>query len=133
MIKSRIKERRGATAVEFALTLPVLIIFMFATYEFGRANMMLHTAEAAAYEAARVGIIPNKTAAEVIDACEGVLATAGIRNARILVTPRNLENPTETVRVEVFFRYQDNSVMFPFFMDDDARVQKSCEMTREGL
>ena len=127
------RNRRGASAVEFALTLPALLMILFASYEFSRANMMLHTAEAAAYEGARVGIIPGATANEVRQAAQDVLGTAGIRNSQIVVVPANLDTDTETVSVTISFEYGDNSTMFQLFMDENAEVEKTCEMAREDI
>ena len=67
--------RLGATAVEFALTLPILFLLLFACYEMGRANMLAHATESAAYEAARVGIVPGVTPDEISNAAEYVLAS----------------------------------------------------------
>jgi Flp pilus assembly protein TadG len=39
------KHRRGATAVEFALTAPVFILFLMAAFEFGWLNVVRHTAD----------------------------------------------------------------------------------------
>ena len=62
--KKRAPRRQGAAVIEMALTLPVLFLLLFACYEFGRANMIRHTAQGAAYEAARVAIVPGATRAE---------------------------------------------------------------------
>lgn len=124
--------RRGATAVELALTLPILFMFMFTTYEFGRANMMIHTVEAAAYEGARVGIIPGASTAESEQAARSVLGTAGIREATVSITPDDLATDSETISVEISFRYRDNSIIAPLFMGDGVVVRR-CEMSREKL
>jgi len=38
------------TAVEFALVLPILLIFVFGEFEFARVNMLRNTMENAAFE-----------------------------------------------------------------------------------
>lgn len=131
-IQNKKSRRRGVTAVEMALTLPILFLFLFATYELGRANMMMHTVEAACYEGCRVGIIPGALTDESEDAAQAVLATAGIRNADIRITPTNLSTDSETVSVEISFRFKDNSIIAPLFMGDRA-ISRICEMTRERL
>jgi hypothetical protein len=45
-------QRKGAAAVELAVTFPILMLVLFALFELTRANMMIHTAEAAAYDCA---------------------------------------------------------------------------------
>ena len=49
----RFPGRRGAAAVEFAMTVPILFMLLFAALELGRMNMIRQTANNAAYEAAR--------------------------------------------------------------------------------
>ena len=51
--------RRGATTVEFAMTAPVLFLFLFAAMEFSRYNMVSQTATNAAFEGARQCIVPG--------------------------------------------------------------------------
>ena len=51
--------RRGAVAVEFAITVPFLFLILFGSIEFSRANMLRQTVSQAAYEAARRGDIPT--------------------------------------------------------------------------
>lgn len=127
---NRKSNRRGVTAVEMALTLPILFLFMFATYELSRANMMMHTVEAACYEGCRVGIIPGAQTQESIDASQSVLGTAGIRNANIVVTPDDLADDSETLSVQITFNFKDNYLLAPLFMGD-REVTRICEMTRE--
>lgn len=124
------QNRRGVTAVEFAMTLPVLFLFLFATYELGRANMMVHTAEAAAYEGARLGIIPGAQVAESVAATEAVLATAGIRNANVAVQIDSLDLVNPVVSVDVSFKYSDNSFIPPALMGNGT-LTKTCVLSRE--
>ena len=46
----RLRTRRGASTVELALVLPIFFTLLFTAYEFGRANLMRHGAESAAYD-----------------------------------------------------------------------------------
>ena len=133
MLFKKSKQRRGVTAVEFALTVPILFTFLFATYEFGRANMMRHTAEAACYEGVRVAIVPGATADEVITAVESILITSGITDAQIDVTPANLDTESPTISVSISFRYQDNMLISPAFLGDGATVESACQLSREVL
>ena len=127
MLLKKSKQRRGVTAVEFALTVPILFAFLFATYEFGRANMMRHTAEAACYEGCRVAIVPGATAAEAI------LETAGITDAQVNVTPATPQPDSPTVSVNITMRFQDNMLIFPTFLGEGASVDRTCELSREVL
>ena len=57
--KNNGRRRVGALAVEVAMCLPILLMVLFGCYEVARANMLVHATESAAYEGARVGIIPG--------------------------------------------------------------------------
>jgi Flp pilus assembly protein TadG len=125
-------ERRGATTVEMALTLPILFLLLFGGYELSRANMIMHTCEAAAYEGARVGIVPGATAAQAQTAAEGVLRTTGIKNATIEVNPSNLANASETIAVTIEVAFADNTLLAPLFVGD-LRLVRTCELLRESF
>ncbi len=53
---SRARTRRGATTVEFAITVPILFAVVFTAFEFSRMNVIRHTAVNAAYEG-RVAVL----------------------------------------------------------------------------
>lgn len=125
-------QRTGAAAVEFALTFPALLLLVFGSYELCRANMMMQTTEAAAYEGTRVAIVPGSTAAEAENAARQILGTAGIRNANVVVSPSNLGTETETVSVEIAVDFQDNFFLASIFMSNEPFVRK-CELVREDV
>src|SRR3954452_2358003 len=87
--------RTGAVAVEFALTAPIFFVFLLAAFEFGWLNVIRHTADNAAYEAARTIIVPGATADEAIAKAQGLLNVVGARGAKIDITPANVTNATK--------------------------------------
>ena len=126
------QQRRGATAVEVAICLPLLFIFLFGAYELSRCNMLLHAAESAAYEGARVGIVPGSTKEKIENAVSFVLSSVGATNFNVTVTPDVIQSDTEKVRVEVELDVQKNTSMPQFFVDE-MRLRGECELTREVL
>lgn len=96
-----LQPRRGAVAVEMALTLPILLLLLFAVIEIGRANMVRHAAESAAYEGARAGILPGATAEEARDAARRILDTVGVTNFQMTVTPDPISGNAEQVEVSI--------------------------------
>ena len=65
-------DQSGASAVEFALILPLLVLFLFGIIQFGLAFSRAQGMEAAAREGARVASLgPRTDAAEVIGVAEG--------------------------------------------------------------
>ncbi|TFV66048.1 UNVERIFIED_ORG: pilus assembly protein [Bacillus sp. AZ43] len=76
-MKDRIREERGATAVEFALIVPLLIVLVIGIAEFGRAFQVQGTLSAAAREGVRLMALQNDPAA----------ARAAVRNAAASLNP----------------------------------------------
>lgn len=81
---------QGIAAAEFALVLPVLLLLLFGTIEFG---MMMYGREVvtnAAREAARAGIVqgPNKPDAAALETiAEGYVSGTGINPDHVEFTP----------------------------------------------
>lgn len=130
MMKRNSLARRGAVAVEMALTLPLLILLMLASFELAKANFLRHAARAAAYEGARVGILPGATPAKVEEAAQFVMRTMGSRHAQITTTPANLNPSVTRVRVEVTVDTQQDMLFTPYFFRN-VTFQGSCELSRE--
>src|SRR5882724_11725207 len=82
--------RTGAVAVEFAITAPIFFLFLLAAFEFGWLNVMRHTADNAAYEAARSVMVPGASAAEATAKATSVLNVVGARGAKINITPSTI-------------------------------------------
>lgn len=76
----RIRKRRGAAAIEFALCLPVLTLVLGGSVDFGRVVSTHHTLQRVARDAARVGgaitTDSDNYAAEAADIEAGALAYA---------------------------------------------------------
>ena len=130
-IRRRAKQRRGVVATEFAITLPVLLLFFFAAFEVARFSMLIHTVENAAYEGARTGIIPGASATNVEAEAARILGTLGVRNATITITPSTIEDDTESVTVDIRVPFGPNSFA-PSILFGDAVVQRDLTMIREG-
>jgi Flp pilus assembly protein TadG len=76
-MKEQMRDERGATAVEFAFILPLLIVLILGIAEFGRAFQVSGTLSAAAREGVRVMALQNDPAA----------ARAAVRNAATSLDP----------------------------------------------
>ena len=124
--------RRGVTTVEVAFCLPLLFLFLFASFELASANMLQHACESAAYEGARAGIVPGATAEKIEDSVRFVMASVGAANFDVRVSPKNIKADTAKVLVEVECDLRDNSIMSQLFIKD-LKLFGTCEMTREVL
>lgn len=107
--------RRGATVVEFAITAPVFIIFLMAAFEFGWLNVVRHTADNAAYEAARTAMVPGATAAEAQAKADQLLNIVGTRGAIVSVSPNPLTSTTDAVTVDIQIPMNQNGLIVPRF------------------
>ncbi len=85
---NRLRDERGASAVEFAFVLPLLVLLVLGIAEFGHAFRVQGTLSAAAREGVRVMALQNDPAAArtaVRDAATTL--DPGITDAQITITP----------------------------------------------
>lgn len=132
MFRKLKKRSQGTITVEVALCLPVLLAILMGSYELARANMMLHSTESAAYEGARVGIIPGATPESVRAAVGGVLNSVGVRKFDIAITPEVITNQTIDIEVLVTVPLRENLALPTFFIQDPT-FQGTCTLQREVL
>jgi len=104
-VRDRLRHERGATAVEFAMIVPILLVLVLGIAEFGHAFQVQGTLSAAAREGARVMALQNDQAAAraAVRSAAPTLDPA-ITNAQIVVTPAACPTTTTgaaTVRVTV--------------------------------
>ena len=124
------RNRTGVLAVEVAICLPLLLMVLFVCYEMSRANMILHATESAAYEGARVGIVPGATPEQVRAAAEGILRSVGISEFTIEVSPSVIKNDTPLIEVTVRVPFEKNTSIPARFVNN-ANFKGVCKLTRE--
>ncbi len=101
--------------MEFAITAPVFFLFLLAAFEFGWMNVIRHTADNAAYEAARTVMVPGATAAEATTKATNLLNTIGARGAVVSITPAVLAPETDQVTVDIRIPMNRNGLILPRF------------------
>lgn len=101
--------------MEFAITAPVFFLFLLAAFEFGWMNVVRHTADNAAYEAARTVMVPGATAAEARTKATNLLNTIGARGAVVNITPAVLTADTDNVTVNISIPMNRNGLIVPRF------------------
>jgi Flp pilus assembly protein TadG len=109
------RNRRGAAAVEFAITAPIFFLFLLAAFEFGWMNVLRHTADNAAYEAARAAMVPGATAADATTKANSILKIVRARNAKVTITPSVITTSTKSVTVDVDIPMSSNALVLPRF------------------
>ena len=123
-------DRNGVLTVEVALCLPLLILLLFGCYELTRTSMILHATQSAAYEGARVGIVPGATPEQINDAAGFVLRTMGVSNFQIETIPAVIERDTEFVEVIVTVSVSEN-LSLPRLFVEDPTFTGTCVLSRE--
>lgn len=67
-------QRRGTTAVEVAVTLPVFGVIMMGLMECAHAMMIVHSLDSAARQSARYGSVDGISSAQVIAKAQAIMA-----------------------------------------------------------
>jgi Flp pilus assembly protein TadG len=123
------RERRGVAVVEFALTAPIFFLFVLAAFEFGWMNVLRHTADNAAYEAARAAMVPGATAADATAKANSILGAVRTRNAKVTITPSVITPSTTEVTVDVDVPMGSNSLVLPRFTSQATLHSESTPRT----
>ena len=105
----RLRGERGAVAVEFALVVPLLLIFLFSIVSVSRAFQVQATLSGAAREAARAMAIQNsqsaaKSAAVFAASTSDVPLAAG--NVSISPSTCTGAAPNTNIRVTITYQFQ---------------------------
>lgn len=111
----RARRRSGAVVTEFAICVPVLLLFFFASLEFSRVNMIRQSVENAVYEGCRRGIVPGATAQNCIDSAQVVLNSISALDADVVVVPSVIESDTPEVTVTIDVPIDSNCWVPPLF------------------
>ena len=126
------RSRTGAVIVEFALTAPLFLLFLMVAFEFGWMNVMRHTADNAAYEAARTAIVPGATSAEALAKANSLLNVVGARKAKVTITPATITSATTAVTVAVDLPMSSNGLITPRFTGKTVLHSKSTLKTERA-
>lgn len=121
--RNQTDSREGATLVEFVVVAPLLFTCLFASIEFAHLTTLRNTANNAAYEAARVAVVPGATKSEAETEARRILAIVGIRKYALAVSDVDADSETITVSIEI--PYADNAILMPWFTGNVTIHSKS--------
>ncbi|MFN3189505.1 MAG: TadE/TadG family type IV pilus assembly protein [Aureliella sp.] len=105
------RRRMGAATVEFAVAGPILFFLILSIFEFGWAVLIRHSADNAAYEAARKAIVPGGTSADAINEANRIMGIVGARSFNVRVNPTNITEDTREVEVTVSGAFANNGIV----------------------
>ena len=136
MTRMPVKRRRplrGAAVTEFALVLPLLVLVLFATIETCSMMYLEQTLKIAAYEGARVALIPGTTKSNVEAAVNQVLDDRHVAAGKVSITPANYNNAAigTFIRVTASAPTKGNSLVGAWFYGGRT-LTSSVEMMKEN-
>ncbi len=113
MLEKKLRGERGASAVEFGLIVPILLILVLGIIEFGHAFQVQGTLSAAAREGARAMALRNDQA-QARDAVQEAAAALDpdITDAQISISPASCPTGTASTNVRLTIDYP-----MPFLTD----------------
>lgn len=117
--------RRGAAVVEFAVVLPVILLFFTASIELFRLSQMRHAAETAAYEAARHAMVPGASQADATAKAQQLMKIAGVGKINVTISPSVITESTPKITVTVDVPAKGNSWVAGPFTDKSLVVASS--------
>lgn len=115
--------------VEFAIVAPVFFLLVLTMFEFTRLNVLRHTADNAAYEAARAAMVPGSDAAAATAKANQLLNIVGARGATVTINPANITTATDEVTVTVSVPLNQNGWVAPKFTKGDTFTTSSTVRT----
>ena len=112
-MREKLRGERGASAVEFGLIVPILLILVLGIIEFGHAFQVQGTLSAAAREGARAMALRNDQG-QARDAVQEAAAALDpdITDAQISISPASCPTGTTTTNVRLTIDYP-----MPFLTD----------------
>lgn len=128
----RKSDRRGATAVEFAVIAQVLFACVFAAFEFSRLHVMRNLAQDAAYFTARNAMVPGATDTEAKAHAEEILSMIGTKGAIITINDENpISDESLEVNVEIKIPVAENAIFVTGFIPHGDYIITSATMRTE--
>jgi len=109
----REKQRRGIAVTELAVCMPVLVLIILATVEACTMIFLQQSLSIAAYEGARVGLVPETESSNIQYQSELILLDRKVKNATVLVTPSDIPGSSEGtwIQVQASAPFSDNSMI----------------------
>jgi hypothetical protein len=107
---------RGQSVVEFALVLPLLVLFVFGATEFSRAWLTVNVLAAASREGCRLAAVTGPHVDDVIARVHEVCGAGRVTPTDVVVTGPDPADPDRrvTVTVETDFRVIPGTVLGTF-------------------
>jgi Flp pilus assembly protein TadG len=101
---SRKSQRRGGATIEFAISLPLLLIVIFGAIDICERIFFKQSVSLVAYEGARLAARRSATSANVIARCQQMMQERRIDNGEIILSPSSIDNLPPTTPITLTIR-----------------------------
>lgn len=141
--RGRRHNRRGASAIEFAMVAPAFMIVIGVCGEFSRMCIMRNAAQNASYEAARFAMTEGATVADGIERANMILGRLGAVNADISINgsdgslneegdvANEIAFDTPTVQCRIVISLKDNAVILPGSLFGENKITTQTTLRTE--
>lgn len=129
------RQRTGAAVVELAVVLPLFVLLVFGTIEFGRMVMVQQVLTNAAREGARSAVLNGATTSDVTTAVTSYLTASAVSGASVTVSPDPPSRAPYGARVTVTVSVPFSSVSWlpsPMYLGGKT-LRAQCIMRRETV
>jgi hypothetical protein len=118
--KTGLPKRSGAALIEFAVCLPVFFLITMATIETCRMVYLRQSLKIAAYECARVGIVPGISDQAVQDQCDVMLMGRNLTGYRLQTSPESVSSLEygDLLTVTIEMAAEKNAIVGSWFYRD---------------
>lgn len=125
------RNRRGATAVEFAMVAPIVFTFMFGLLEISTWFQVDGVSTTAVLRGGREALITTTSVSNVKAEVVETLGLIGVNDVRISVTPTTLDASTETIQVDIEVPMTAiNGFYLSNFVSSDRSIRRSVTVER---
>lgn len=128
--------KRGVALIEFAISLPLLVLLTFGAIEYGWMFLKMQEVTNAARAGSRLAVLPDTTSAEVNTSVGTYLAAAGMGAVAYAITTTPAEVsaaiPGEVVTVTVAVPYGEVDILGMSIFPTPANLTAAVSMAKEG-
>ncbi len=127
-----IQKRSGLAVTELAVCMPVLVLIVLATVEACAMLFLQQSLSIAAYEGARVSLVPGAKSENAIYQCELILQGRGVQEFSATVTPTDIPNTPAGawIKVDASAPFAENSLAGGWLFNERV-LSASVEMMKE--
>jgi hypothetical protein len=131
MAAAKRRERRGAAAVETAVTLPLCFLLFAGVVNVCQTLHVKDVLTLASYESGRLASRRGVTSAEVRGRCEALLAERGVRSSTITMTPGDIANLAAGAPITIGVRASLKKNVLTLLIPSDLTVRGEVMVLRE--